>query len=525
MSNQAVRQADADVIVIGGGHNGLACAASLARAGLSTIVLERNSWLGGATGTHEVTLPGFKHDLYGSSHVWLHANPHFREIMPDLKAYGLEYIWAEDRITGHPTRNGPGIIIYKDVDRTCESIAWYSKEDAQRYREIYDGFIEIKDGFIKGMFSPPVPPSYLPMAMERNTEGLKMLRDYNLSARAFVEENFSHPEVKNVILGWALAPQIGPDQEAVGQTFYIMIPGIHVYGQAIPRGGSQMLAEALAAYVRDRDGQVLTDCSVEEIRVENGTARGVRLADGRELFAAKAVVTSLDPKQNFLKLIASEHLDESVLRMARSFSFGNTGVFRAHYAIHEPPQFLNGDDMSQTSFQRIFYSVEATREHFADIALGVPPRNPFIWTACWTLQDPSRAPDGKHTLIIDTFVPNKLQSGESWEDIKNDYAALVLSKLREYTSNMGPENILGEYIDTPISIERANPCLIGGSTTGGERTLSQTGYFRPMPGYSQYRGPLKNLYLTGASCHPGGGISAMGMVTANEILEDLNGYE
>jgi len=517
MSNRA----DADVIIIGGGHNGLACSASLARAGLSTIVVEQNTWLGGATGTHEVTLPGFKHDLYGSSHVWLHANPFFREIMPDLKKYGLEYIWAEDKITGHPTRNGPGIIIYKDVDKTCESIAWYSAADAKRYREIFDGFIEIKDGFIKGMFSPPVPPSYLPMVMENSTAGLKMLRDYNLSARAFVEENFEHPEVKNVILGWALAPQIGPDQEAVGQTFYIMIPGIHVYGQAIPKGGSQMLAEALAAYVRDRGGEVLSGTGVAKILVENGTARGVRLADGRELYAAKAVVSSLDPKQNFLKLIDSEHLDESVVRMAKSFSFGNIGVFRAHYALNEAPKFLNGEAMSQTSYQRIFYSVADTREHFADIALGVPPRNPFIWTACWTLQDPSRAPAGKHTLIIDTFVPNKLQSGENWEDIKNDYAALLLKKLREFTSNMGPENILGEYVDTPISIERANACLIGGSTTGGERTLSQSGYFRPMPGYSQYRGPLKNLYLTGASCHPGGGISAMGMVTANEMLEDL----
>ncbi|HEY1145824.1 MAG TPA: NAD(P)/FAD-dependent oxidoreductase, partial [Allosphingosinicella sp.] len=89
------------------------------------------------------------------------------------------------------------------------------------------------------------------------------------------------------------------------------------------------------------------------------------------------------------------------------------------------------------------------------------------------------------------------------------------------TDNMGAENILASYVDTPVSIERANACLVGGATTGGERTLSQSGYFRPLPGYSQYRGPLKGLYLTGASCHPGGGITAMGMVTANEILDDL----
>lgn len=512
---------DADIIVIGGGHNGLACAASLARAGLSTIVVESNDWLGGATGTHEVTLPGFKHDRFGSSHVWIHANPYFRELLPELAQHGLEYIWSEDLITGHPTKNGPGIIVYKDVDKTCASIAQYSAADAKRYREIYDGFIEIKQGFIKGMFSPPAPPSYLPMAMQNSAQGLKMLRDYNLSARAFVDENFEHPEVRNVILGWALAPQITPDQEAVGQTFYIMIPGVHEYGQAIPKGGSQMLAEALATYVRAHGGKVLTGVAAEEILVVDGVARGVRLSDGQELYAGKAVVSSLDPRQTFLKLIDEKFLDPAVVRMARAFSFGNIGVFRAHYALNEPPRFKNGDEMSRTSFQRIFHSVEDTRAHYADIAMGIPPRNPFIWTACWTLQDPSRAPAGKHTLILDTFVPNKLQSGESWDDLKQGYADLMLEKLREYTDNMGPENILGEYVDTPLSIERANPCLVGGASTGGERMLSQTGYFRPMPGFSQYRGPLKNLYLTGASCHPGGGITAMGMVTANEMLEDF----
>jgi phytoene dehydrogenase-like protein len=519
------KSADADVIIIGGGHNGLACAASLCKSGLRTLVVECNEWLGGATGTHEVTLPGFRHDRFGSSHVWLHANPWFREFLPELGEHGLEYLWAEDQITGHPTLNGPGIVVYKDVDKTCDSIAAYSGADARRYREIYAGFVEIKDGFIKGMFSPPAPPSFLPMVMQNSPAGLRMLRDYHLSARAFVEENFEHPEVRNVILGWALAPQITPDQEAVGQTFYIMIPAIHVYGQAIPKGGSQMLAEALAAYVRAHGGEVLTGVGAERILASGGEARGVRLEDGRELRASKAVVSSLDPRQTFLKLVDPQWLDNATIRMAKSFSFGNIGVFRSHYALDEPPRFRNGDDISATSFQRIFYSVADTRAHYADIAMGIPPRNPFLWTACWTLTDPSRAPDGKHTLIIDTFVPNALRDGSSWEDIKHDFAGRLLARLREYTTNMdgdvGAGNLLAEYSDTPVSIERANRCLIGGSTTGGERTLSQTGYFRPLPGHSQYRGQLKRMYLTGGSCHPGGGITAMGMVTAIEIIEDL----
>jgi len=177
--------------------------------------------------------------------------------------------------------------------------------------------------------------------------------------------------------------------------------------------------------------------------------------------------------------------------------------------------------MSRTPFQRIFGTVAQTEQHYADIARGVLPRDPFIWSACWTLLDPSRAPQGKHTLILDTFVPSRLCDGASWERRKHEFAATLLGKFRRYAPNMAPKNILGEYIDTPESIERANPCLVNGATTGGERTLAQSGYFRPVPGYSQYRSPVRSLYLTGASCHPGGGITAMGMVTAQEILRDL----
>ena len=148
--------ADYDVIIAGGGHNGLACGAILAREGFSVLVVERNPWLGGCVATREVTLPGFRHDMYGSSHVWIHLNEEFNKLKPELAQFGLEYIWADDHITGHPNHDGPGMIVYKDVGKTVESIAQYSREDARRYQEIYDGFLEIKDGVIANMFSAAV---------------------------------------------------------------------------------------------------------------------------------------------------------------------------------------------------------------------------------------------------------------------------------------------------------------------------------------------------------------------------------
>ncbi|HWL47639.1 MAG TPA: NAD(P)/FAD-dependent oxidoreductase, partial [Sphingomonadaceae bacterium] len=241
---------DFDVVIAGGGVNGLACAATLARHGLSVCVVERNAQVGGGAITEEVTLPGFKHDLYGSSHVWIQCNEDFKAIQPELERYGLKYIEPKDHITGHPDRNGgPGIVIHKDIDRTCESIAAYSKADAARYRRVFDDFSEIREGFVKAFFSPPAPPSALATALETSAVGLRRLREFSMSARAWVEGNFESDFIKAVMLNWALAPQILPDQEGAGQSFYIMIPAIHYYGQAIPEGGSMALPIAMARYV------------------------------------------------------------------------------------------------------------------------------------------------------------------------------------------------------------------------------------------------------------------------------------
>ena len=512
-----------DVVIAGGGHNALACGAILSKAGQSVLVAEKNPWVGGGVITREVTLPGFKHDLYGSSHVWIHANESFNELKPELEQYGLRYIWADDQITGHPNKEGPGIVVYKSIEKTIESISRYSSKDARRYREIFDEFVHIKDGFIKGMFSPPSPPSYLPAAMENSREGLRMLRSYNQSAKAFVLENFENPHVQAFILGWALAPQILPDQQGIGQTFYIMIPAIHMFGESIPEGGAMMLSTSLARLIEAHGGKVLTNAPVKQFSIDsNKTCQGLSLEDGTEIEAKKAVVTSLDPKQTFLRLIDEEHFSDDFLKMIHHFSFGSVSICRVHYALNEAPDFNNGVEMNKTAFQRIFGSMRDIDLQYQEIAAGLAPSNPFIWTACWTTKDPSRAPEGKHTLIMDTFVPNQLSSGEHWEDIAPGYVKKVLlEKLQEYTSNMNEGNILGEYIDTAESLARDNLSLVNGTTTGGERLLSQTGFFRPFPGYSHYRSPIRNLYMTGPSCHPGGGITAMGTITAKVMLEDF----
>lgn len=511
---------DVDVAIAGGGHNALACAAVLARAGLKVLVAERNAWVGGGAVTRELTLPGFKHDLFGSNHVWIHANPYIRDLLPELQNYGLEYLWAENEVMGHPMAEGPGIIVYRDLERTCDSIAEYSRADARRYREIYEGFVQIKDGFTKNMFSPPSPPSYMPAALERSAAGLRMLRNYSLSAKTFVQENFEDPRVQAFLLSWALGPNIKPTQQGAGSTFYIMIPAIHVYGQAIPRGGSNQLPLALARYVEAHGGTVLTSAPVARFLIHGGEARGIRLADGTEVRARRGVVTALEPKQTFLTLVDEGVLDADFIRMVRNFTFGEVASFRVHFALNEAPRYRGHADLSRAPFQRTIPTLEAIDRHFAEIATGEMPHEPPVHAHCWSLRDPTRAPEGKHTLMIDTFVPSRLHSG-SWEAVKGECAARLVDTLKRHTTNIDESNVLAQLAQSPEDMEALNPCFVGGVPSGGERTLAQMGYFRPFPGYSQYRSPIRKLYMAGPSCHPGGGISGMGVITAGVMLEDF----
>ena len=519
--------ADTDVVIAGGGHNALICACMLARQGLHTTVVERNPWVGGGVITREVTLPGFKHDLFGSSHVWIHLNPDFQTIRPELEKHGLKYIWSEDHITGHPNKyEGDGIIVYRDVDKTCDTIAAYSKKDARRYREIYEEFGEIRDGVTKSMFSPPAPPSYLYQGLENNPEGMRRLRDYQLSSRQFTLENFENDHVRAFILGWAMAPQTLPDQLGTAAGFYVMIPSIHYYGQSIPEGGSGMLSQSMQRYLEAMGSQVITEATFDKFLLDGDTCRGLKLADGSTIEARKAVVSSLDPYQTFLTGFEEGELDNEFLSMVRNFQFGDVTIARVHYALHEAPKFKNGPEMDQTAFQRIFGNMADIDRQYQEMAQGLPPSDPFLWTAAWTTMDPTRAPDGKHTLIMDTFVPVELASGEDWEAIAPDYVNdVLLRQLRNYTTNMTDDNIMAQYVESGPSLARANWCFHRGVTTGGERTLAQLGAFRPFPNYANYRGPVKKLYLTGPSCHPGGGICGMGTITANEILKDLGVVE
>ena len=233
-------------------------------------------------------------------------------------------------------------------------------------------------------------------------------------------------------------------------------------------------------------------------------------------------MSALEPRQTFLKLVDRALLDGKFVDMVERYSFGKISICRMHLALNQAPKFSNGEDMNRCAFHRIVDSMPQMIRQYAEIAQGIPPTDPFLWSACWTLMDPSRAPAGGHTLIFDTYVANWRSDGKSWADTGRQYAhEVLLPKLRQYAPNIDGDAILGEYVETSVSLEQANPCFVDGVTTGGERIQAQLGSFRPFPGYAHYRSPIRKLYMTGPHCHPGGGISAMGTITAKVMLEDF----
>ena len=284
-----------------------------------------------------------------------------------------------------------------------------------------------------------------------------------------------------------------------------------------------MLPTSLATYIEEHGGKVMTDAPISRFMLDgDGSCVGVRLENGDEITASRAVVTGLGMKVSFLDCMDPEDLDPEFVKAGKAFSYGTVSIARAHYALNELPDYKNGEDMNACAFHRIFGSMHDIDVQYGEIMMGKAPSNPFLWSAGWTKLDPGRAPEGKHTLILDTFVPSRLSDGTNWDDYIEEYVDTVLLKvLRRHTTNMDASNILGAYYETGVSLEAANPAFVSGNTTGGERLLSQMGYMRPLPGFSQYKSPVPKLYMTGPSCHPGGGITAMGTITANVMLRDF----
>jgi phytoene dehydrogenase-like protein len=512
-----------DFIVIGAGHNGLACAAYLARAGASVLVIERNRRVGGACHTEEVTLPGFKHNICSVVHTHIPSSPVYRDL--ELDRHGVRYVYPEHpRGTIFPHHRS--IVMCRQPERMAAELEKFSARDARTYKQLVADYGEFVEATIYPlMYSPPLPPSVQSAELEKSVEGNLLLQWQVSSPVQLLDELFESDEVKVHFLARMTVLGFAPDQFGLGWICLLRI----LTGEApICVGGSQQLAEGLRRAVEAHGGKVRLGATVSRMRLRGNRAIGVELADGQTIDASKAVITSIEPKKSFLHMVGEDLLPDSFVRRVRNYHARGRSLFVLHLALSEPPRYRAAADnapVNSTFSQEMFGgdTMEQVRA-YQEIAMGRLPQKEMLQICMPTLYDPSQAPAGKHTAVLWQYAPYRLEAGspDGWAARRNEYAAHLLGLWRSYAPNMTPEKILAMKIQDPTDTERSNDNMVNGVDVVGDLSPDQLGYFRPFAGWSHYRSPVEGLYMCGGCCHPGGGVHAgAGHNAAGVIADDF----
>jgi len=511
-----------DVVVIGGGHNGLIVAAYLLKAGLNVCVVEKQDKVGGGVITREVTLPGFRHDIYSTIHLTLSANPLVhRDELGLSSTYGLKYIRPDPQVAV-VFPDDRALIFYRDMNKTCESISQFSPRDAEAYPNYLDSCRKMLRAATWGAFSPPPSFGTLISRLDESEEGRELLRVMLSSAQDIVDEWFENDCVKIAITRFASEAWVGPLEKGTGISTFGFAPLIHTWGAAIPEGGSGAVTEKLEAFIKDNGGTIRLSSPVKSIRLEDGEAKAVVLDVGEEITARRAVVSNLNVKQLFLELLKPDELPLGFVDKVKRIKPSSFSAMNQAIALNEAPKWKAGGDVDKTWFVEVSPFMEDYLRSFEEYVYGIPnAATPLVVTS--TLADPTRAPEGRHTLYLYNYEPYNLRDGgpARWDEIKQKVADTILQATQEHTTNMGPENILGRWIASPLDLERINPAWVAGDLMHIGLFLSQYLSNRPLPGWSNYRTPVKNLYMCGSSTHPGGGVTGGGRAAAQLIMEEL----
>jgi phytoene dehydrogenase-like protein len=519
-----------DVIVIGGGHNGLVNAAYLARAGRRVLVLERRHVLGGAAVTEEV-FPGFRFSV--CSYVVSLLRP---EIIRDLQLpdHGLEILPLDGTFT--PMPDGDYLWRVNDHAKTRREIARHSKLDAEAYDEYGKAMVEM-GRFVKPILNmtPPDPASLDPrglmdlLSLGRRFQALPDDDKYNqiqlmtMSAVDFLDQWFETDVLKATMAASGI----------IGTFLGVRSPGTayvllhHYMGEidgafrswGLSRGGTGAISNAIAGAARQAGVEIRTSTPVSKIIVKDGAAVGVVLENG-DYLTAGVVSSSVDPNLTFVKMVGTEHLPDEFAAEIRRYKYrGSSG--KVNLALDALPDFraLPGAGPHLRGAISISPSVDYMERAYDDAKYGRYSRRPYVDIVIPSLTDPSVAPPGKHVMsCFVQYAPYHLREG-TWDEQREAFGDAVVDAIAGYAPNF-KNVILHRQVVTPLDLEREWG-LTEGNIFQGELTLEQLFFLRPAPGWAQYRTPVRNLFMCGSATHPGGGImGAPGRNAAFRILKE-----
>ena len=519
-----------DAIVIGGGHNGLTAAAYLAKAGKKVLVLERRHLIGGAAVTEEI-YPGFKYSV--CSYVVSLLRPEIiREL--ELPKYDLEIIPLDSTFT--PMPDGNYLARWGDHAKTRREIARHSTVDAEAY-EHYGHLMVQMAMAIKPMLGtlPPKPISWHPrdlygLAWVGNhfrSLGGKLFYDMTklmtMSSADFLDEWFETEVLKATMsASGIIGTFMGPRSPG---TAYVLLH--HYMGEldgsfrswGFARGGMGTISRVIADAARHHGTEIQTQAAVDHVLIKSGRAYGVVLASGEEIHA-KVIVSGVDPKRTFLKMVEAQHLEAEFVEQINHLKIRGSSA-KVNLALDGLPNFtcFPGEGPHLAGAISISPNIDYLERAYDDAKYGEYSRRPYLDIVIPSLLDPSMAPPGKHVMsIFVQYAPYHLKSG-SWPDQRERLGDNVINTLSEYAPNL-KNLILHRQIVTPWDLEQEFG-LTEGNIFQGELTLDQLFFLRPVAGWAQYRTPIRNLYMCGAGTHPGGGVmAASGRLAALRVLRD-----
>lgn len=522
-----------DVIVIGSGHNGLITACYLAREGYSVHVVERQEQLGGAVSTETMFRTkkypaGFRIDVGSSVHIMIHQTGILEELR--LEEYGLDYI-EMDPIMSYPVPDGKGVIhFFKDLEQTLDSIAKVAPEDVENYRNFVEFWGRINKGVLKAfMVSPSTKNIVAEMVKGQFRDGglfkkgkqLDGLQKILSSYGKVVDDAFENPYMKAALMWFAAQSGPTPDHPATGD-FAGWQSMLHRSGAKHPRGGSGLLTQTLAKFLRAHGGKITTGEAVSNIIVEKGRATGVQTQNNE--YTADIIISNAHVQTTMMKLVGKGHLPQSTYQKVKDINIGNGFGMVVRCAVEELPRYsaCPDDRYIHNGMQLLAPSVEYMNSAIGDYLQKKPPENPAVLAMTFSKIDPEVAPSGGHTLYAwAQWHPYELQNDLHWDDIREREARKIWDVVTRYAPNMEGQ-LIDWYIQSPLDIERKHG-MLRGNVMHVEMSFDQMFMFRPIPEMSEYKTPVENLYLSSASCHPGGGVfGAAGYNAAKVILKDQN---
>jgi phytoene dehydrogenase-like protein len=517
-----------DAVIVGSGHNGLACAIHLAKRGWKVGVFERNTVAGGAVQTREVTLPGFRHDLFAMNLGLFAGSPFMRAHGGALMRHGLAFAAASDCFAT-PFPDGTWFGVSQDMAMNMARVRTYSEKDAESWRRMSEAFATDAP-HIFSLLGSPMPSRELisigwkawrARGLPRIIDTLRLLVS---SPRAFLDSHFESDKIKAALAAWGMHLDFAPDIAGGALFPYLEAMADQSFGMALGKGGADVMINSMTGYLKELGGELHLDAEVTRIDKVNGRASGVTIKDGRGFAARRAVVANVVPQIVFGKLLAGGSGNAEADRQMTSFRAG-PGTMMIHVACDGLPSWSAGEELQRFAYVHVAPSLDMMSRAYHEALAGLLPSEPVLVVGQPTAIDPSRAPKGRHILWIQVRVLPAVVRGDAaekisrhdWSEIKDAYADRALAILETYAPGFASK-VLGRAVFSPSDLESENPNLLGGDNLGGSHHLSQNFLFRPAPGWSRYRTPLDGLYLVGASTWPGAGVGAgSGFILAKMI--------